>query len=262
MDIEEILSTSNKWLLEAGEIAKQAILKGFDVDTKVNRKDLVTNVDKAIEKFFIDKVSQYYPEHRLLGEEGQGDKVTELNGIVWILDPIDGTMNFVIKKRDFAITLGIYKEGIGIIGFVYDVMRNDLYCAVKNKGATLNGNPLLIIDSDLEIQDTLFITDYTDLKTFPRLENIIESSYGLRFHGSAAIEFIEVATGRAGAFLHTCLNPWDISGGKIIVEELGGKVTRVDGSTINMNEKGSVLVAAPKVHQAILKKCFTHYPGE
>lgn len=262
MDIEEIVSTSTRWLLEAGEIAKQALQNGFDVDTKVNRKDLVTNVDKTIEKLFVDKVSQYYPKHRLLGEEGQGDKVTELNGIVWVLDPIDGTMNFVIKKRDFAITLGIYEEGIGIIGFVYDVMKNHLYRAVKDKGATLNGTPLPVIDPDLEIQDALFITDYTDLKTFPRIEKVIESSYGLRFHGAAAIEFIEVATGRAGAFLHTYLNPWDIGGGKIIVEELGGKVTRVDGSTINMSEKGSVLVAAPKIHKAILKKCFTHYPGE
>lgn len=261
MDMKTVEKSAREWIIAAGKMARAALKTELEIDIKMNRNDVVTNMDKAIEQFFVDKVAEIYPSHRLLGEEGMGSDVNDLKGIVWILDPIDGTMNFVIKKRDFAITLGIYAEGVGIIGYVYDVMRDDLYCAIKGQGAELNGKTLPKIDQNMTVEDAFIITDYGDLKTFPRLEKVIEASHGLRFHGAAAIEFMEVATGRAGAFVHTLLKPWDIGGGKIIVEELGGRVTRVDGCKINMTEQGTVLVAAPKVHTQIIERCFTHYSG-
>src|SRR3954470_19463625 len=93
---------------EAGHRIRVSFYKHIDVDTKADANDLVTNIDREVEQFFISRIKQDFPDHRILGEEGFGDHVKTLDGVIWMLDPIDGTMNFVHQKRNFAISLGIY----------------------------------------------------------------------------------------------------------------------------------------------------------
>src|SRR5690625_4105778 len=104
---------AEEWIFEAGEMIRNKMSNPFIIDTKTNKNDLVTEVDKKTEKFFAEKVKETYPSHLLLGEEGYGDKVNNLDGTTWIIDPIDGTTNFVHLKKDFAISIGIYHDEIG-----------------------------------------------------------------------------------------------------------------------------------------------------
>src|SRR5690554_2319826 len=114
-EIKELLEKAKEWTLEAGERIRETIDEPRTVQTKMDYKDLVTEVDQETEQFFIERIKKHYPDHQVLGEEGFGDEVTSLNGWVWMVDPIDGTMNFVHQKRNFAISIGIYKDGVGLI---------------------------------------------------------------------------------------------------------------------------------------------------
>ena len=102
------------------------------IESKSEANDLVTNIDKETEQFFIQHIKADFPDHRIFGEEGFGDEIKDLNGYVWILDPIDGTTNFIHQKKNFAISLGIYKDGVGILGYIYNVMEDALLiCVIK-----------------------------------------------------------------------------------------------------------------------------------
>ena len=134
----EIDLKAKKWIKEAGEMIKQSLNKTLSIQTKSNPNDLVTEMDQAIEQFFIRNIHETYPGHRIIGEEGFGDEVTKMDGIVWLIDPIDGTVNFVHMQRNFAISIGIYEDGIGRIGLIYDVIRDELYHTIKGNGAFMN----------------------------------------------------------------------------------------------------------------------------
>src|SRR5690625_3944855 len=108
-----IFNQAKEWVEEAGEFIRERIHNPMVVDTKAHANDLVTEMDKNIEKFFVEKIKDKYPDHLLMGEEGYGDEVTSLEGTIWIIDPIDGTTNFVHQKKNFAISVGIYHDGIG-----------------------------------------------------------------------------------------------------------------------------------------------------
>ena len=102
------------------------------VDTKTSRNDLVTNVDKEIEQFFIAKIREQFPTHKIMGEEGFGDELTSMDGYVWLIDPIDGTLNFVKRQEDFGIMIALYKDGVGLLGYIYDVMRDRFVYGIKD----------------------------------------------------------------------------------------------------------------------------------
>lgn len=252
MNIEHIDSVCRQLIKSAGETLRASFKTKLTVDTKEHRNDLVTNMDKATERYFKDSIAHHFPDHRLFGEEG--DSVNDLNGIVWILDPIDGTNNFVCQQRDFAISLAIYQDGAAILGYVYDVQRDELYSARQGFGAKCNDISLPMLDQNMTLADSFVLCDYLEVKKFPNLGKGLDASRGLRFHGAAAIEFISVATGRAGAHVHAGAAPWDIAGGKLIAEEVGAIVTRADGSPVDMLKKGTILVAPPKIHQALLEQ--------
>ena len=123
---------------------------------KSHAKDLVTTIDKETEYFLADKYSKKRIRITyLFSEEGYGDDVTSLDGIVWIVDPIDGTMNFVQQRRNFAISIGIFHQGIGEIGFVYDVMSDILYSAKRNEGAYKNDEKLPPLKPELNLEEAM-----------------------------------------------------------------------------------------------------------
>ncbi|EAC5197819.1 inositol monophosphatase family protein [Listeria monocytogenes] len=252
MDSEKIDYLARLWIMEAAAKIKQSFKETLDIDVKSGRNDLVTNMDKETEAFFVKQIKEHFPDHRLFGEEGMAADVTDLDGIVWILDPIDGTLNFVEQQRDFAISLAVYENGVGRLAYIYDVTRDELYFGEKGKGATVNGRTIPKLDPTVDLEDALLIANLSVTRKFPTMWEAVKASRGLRLHGAASLEYMDVATSRAGAYLSANLAPWDIAAGKIIVEELGGKVTRINGEKMNMLEKGSSIVAAPKIHQTLL----------
>lgn len=256
MNIEIMDSVARRLLQVAGEKIIKSFKTELTVETKANWNDLVTNMDKSTEEFFVCKLKEYFPDHKILGEEGMAEPVDSMDGYVWILDPIDGTTNFVKKHRDFAISLALYVDGEGILGYVYDVERQELYYGRKGHGATFNGQPMEKLNPELTLADSFINLDYQEIKHFPKIGNALDASRGQRFFGAEALELISVAAGRAGGHINVGASSWDFAAGKIIAEELGAVVTRTDGSPINMLDKGkgTILAGYPKVHKELMDK--------
>ncbi|EUJ48406.1 inositol monophosphatase family protein [Paenilisteria rocourtiae] len=254
MVLEKIDQLAREWLEEAGNRIFMALEQSnVEVESKSDRNDLVTNVDKATERYFAGKIKAYFPEHRLLGEEGYGEEITSLEGIVWVLDPIDGTVNFVEQKRNFAISLGIYRNGVGELAYIYDIVGGEFYFAKRGEGAFVNDVEIPKLAVDKRLEDALVIINAASVRKFPYMLPVIQKARGLRLYGAATLEYMAVATGRADAYVSANLSPWDIGAGKIIAEEVGAVVTRVNGSEMIITEKGDSFVASPGVHAEILR---------
>src|SRR5699024_6741566 len=228
------------------------------IKTKSNPKDLVTEMDRKVEFFFAAKIKRYYPEHRLLSEEGYGDTLTDSSGTVWIIDPIDGTMNFVHQKQNFAISIGVYEHGVGEIGFIYDVMNNNLFSAMRGNGAFKNARKLSPLDSGKKLHESiLWLNHYclseNRLVDEKVMQQLIKDVRGTRTYGSAALEFAYVAEGAADAYITMRLEPWDIAAGRIILGEVGGKLTDIHGETTEMLDRTSIVACNPSIQANLLE---------
>ncbi|NRD78729.1 inositol monophosphatase family protein [Bacillus sp. BRMEA1] len=258
MDWEQIYSHAFQWVKEAGEKIRLSFDKTLNIQTKSNPNDLVTNIDKETEQFFISKIRETYPGHKILGEEGFGDKPENLNGIVWLIDPIDGTMNFIHQQRNFAISIGVYENGVGKIGLVYDVVHDELYHAVKGSGAYINDKPIPVLHPR-KVNESIIALNATWVMENRRIDHnllipLVREARGTRSYGTAALEMVFVAAGRIDAYISMRLSPWDFAGGAVIVEELGGIVTNLRGEKLDFLSNDSLLVARPGLHETILQE--------
>ncbi len=260
---QDIHQYVTRWLKEAREQIIVSLQKNLAISTKSNKNDLVTEVDKNIERFFIEKIRSTFPDHRILGEEGFGDEITSTDGTIWLIDPIDGTLNFVHQKLNFMISIAIYENGSGISGYIYDVIRDELYYAIRGKGAYFQDTRLSPLE-DVPLDEALIGINGTWLVDNKRVDHrlltpIVHRAHGIRSYGSAAMEMAYVATGRLNAYLSFKLMPWDFAAGKIIVEELGGKATTAAGEELTIFHKGSVLIASPALHEHLLNHYLTNF---
>lgn len=221
------------------------------VAEKTSRRDLVTNVDHSNEDFLVRQIRALDPVAKILAEEGTGDQVTDMNGHVWIVDPIDGTVNFVHQRNHFAMMVGLYVDGKPTLGYIFDVMANKLYAGGPEVGVTLNGE-LLAAPADVDLSAGLFgasapllIQDRFNMQT------IIAKSLGPRIMGSAGIQISQVLAGELVGYL-SYLRPWDFAAGRVLAESLGLVVSRVDGNPVNMLSSGAVLIATNRAQRSIL----------
>jgi myo-inositol-1(or 4)-monophosphatase len=257
MKWDNIYANAKQWVKEAGDKIRLSFDKTLNIQTKTNPNDLVTNIDKEIEQFFINKIRGVYGDHKIMGEEGFGDELSSLEGIVWLIDPIDGTMNFIHQQRNFAISLGVYENGIGKIGLIYDVVHDELYHANSGKGAYLNERPLPAL-TETTVKESIIALNATWVMENHRIDHnlmipLVREARGTRSYGTAALEMVFVATGRVDAYLSMRLSPWDFAAGAVIVEELGGVVTNLRGENLDFLSQNSLFVAKPGLHQTILK---------
>ena len=258
MNWADINDYATSWVKEAGDRIKKSFNKTLVIQTKSDANDLVTDIDKSTEQFLINKIKEHFPSHKILGEEGFGDKLTSLSGVVWMIDPIDGTTNFVHQQRNFAISIGIYEDGIGKIGLIYDVVHNELYHTIKGSGVFLNDVKLTTLE-EVSIPEAIIGINATWVTENKRIDPallspLVKEARGTRSYGSAALEMAYIAAGRMDAYISLRLAPWDIAAGIIMVEELGGTATTLRGEPLNLLEKNSVFISKPGLHQEILSK--------
>lgn len=221
------------------------------VAEKTSRRDLVTNVDRSNEDFLVHAIRKLDPAARILAEEGRGDQVTSMTGHVWIVDPIDGTMNFVHQRNHFAMMVGYYEDGTPTLGYIYDVMADKLYAGGPALGVTVN-DQVLPAPADLDLADGLFGAS-APLLIHDRfnMQRVIATSLGARILGSAGIQISQVLAGELVGYL-SYLRPWDFAAGRVLAETLGLVVTQVDGTPVNMLSSGAVLVATKRARHAVL----------
>lgn len=256
MDWHYVDLQAKQWVREAGNKIRDSFTETLNIQTKSNPNDLVTNIDKEIEQFFINKIRKTFPNHRILGEEGFGDEVGNLDGVVWIIDPIDGTMNFIHQQRNFAISLGVYENGVGKIGIIYDVAHDELYHAITGKGAFMNDTELPPLNK-VTVKESIIALNATWVMENHRIDHnllisLVREARGTRSYGTAALEMVFVATGRVDAYISMRLSPWDVAAGSVIIEELGGVVTNLRGNRLDFLSNDSLLVAKPGLHQNII----------
>ncbi|WP_040979869.1 inositol monophosphatase family protein [Oceanobacillus jeddahense] len=255
---QEIYEIARNWIYEAGAQIREHMNEPLGIEAKSNPNDLVTILDKQTEKFLVDRIHQTYPEHHIIGEEGFGDTLSNVDGTIWIIDPIDGTMNFIHQKRTFAISIGILHNGVGEIGFVYDVMDDILYHAKRGEGAFKNDIKLASLDKEKKLEEAIVgmnhfwlcnnkVVDYTVMQKFVR------TIRGARTIGSAALELAHVAEGVQDAYLALSLAPWDVAGGIILNKEVGGIVGDADGNPWNPLERSPAVVANPAIYGSIIE---------
>lgn len=234
-------------LLQAVHAAADEIMRLTDTAFKVSNKegvnDLVTEVDHASEKAIIDVIKKNYPDHNILTEES--GEIFQESEYKWIIDPIDGTVNFAHHIPICCVSIGIEQKGQMILGAVYNPFMKELFIAEKGKGATLNDQPIRVSKKqrvEIACLVTGFPYTYLDAVNGPLdvFERLIRRGVPVRRLGSAAIDLCWTACGRFDGFYEHKLNAWDSAAGYLIVEEAGGKVTNLSGETYSPYQPGCV----------------------
>ncbi|MCM2674862.1 inositol monophosphatase family protein [Alkalicoccobacillus plakortidis] len=246
-DWNELGKVARKWTYEAAEQIKRALANPFKVEAKSGPDDLVTEVDKNTEAFFYQKIKETYPDHSFLGEEGTAEKIHSTDGIVWIIDPIDGTMNFVQQKIKFAISIGIFEDGVGKVGLVYDVMADEMFYAVQGQGAYVNQLELVAgkerpLNESIVGLNARWLAETNHPHANP-LMALVRDSRSVRSYGSAAIEMAYVAADRLDAYVSVNLSPWDYAGASVLLEEMGYCTSSFSGKALSLLEGGTVIAA-------------------
>lgn len=251
------------WITEAGAELRQSVKKKIQVDYKTSIADLVTDKDREIERFFIEKITEHFPGHQILAEEGLTNRTltNPYKEWVWIIDPIDGTTNFVHQKCHFSVSVALYHQGKPQLGLVYDPIAEELFYAIKGQGAYLNGEPLDKLDSRPVEEAVISINSLwlTPNRYFDHrlLQDVVRAVRGSRNLGSAALELSYVACGRLDAYFALRLSPWDFGAGIFIAQETGAMATTIWNDPINVFEKTSIFVARPGLHEAIVSRYLT-----
>lgn len=232
--------------------------KSFDASMIESKglHDLVSYVDKESEKQIIDQLTVLLPESGFIAEEGTSTKQGERYN--WVIDPLDGTTNFIQGVPIYAVSIGLMDGDEIVLGVVYEVSRDECFYAWKNGGAWLNGKTIHVSDRK-DIHDTLLATGFP-YNDFSKMESYMEflkwtmkNARGVRRLGSAAIDMVYVACGRFDAFWEYDLKPWDVAAGAVIVKEAGGTVTDYKGGDKFLFGR-EIVASNGLLHNLILEK--------
>jgi len=241
----------------AGSIINRAALDGagaLNVRSK-RAKDFVTQVDQAAEQAIIEIARKAYPEHGFLAEEsGASGEHAEF---VWIIDPLDGTTNFIHGFPQYCVSIGIRQRGALAHAVIYDPVRNELFTASKGRGAFLNDRRIRV-STLTKFGDALVGTGFP-FKELERLDlytrqllTMMRTCAGVRRAGAAALDLAYVACGRLDAFWELGLSPWDMAAGALLIQEAGGLVGDLKGDQ-GFLESGDIAAATPKLFTALLE---------
>ncbi|MGX7150609.1 inositol monophosphatase family protein [Enterococcus ureasiticus] len=242
-----------EWLAEAAGYIRVSLTNQLTVSQKSGRTDLVTNIDEEIQSFFIKKINQHYPNDRILAEEKGFNTIDSFAGRVWIIDPIDGTMNFVMEQENFCIMIAVYEEGVGQLGFIYDVMKEELYWGGKNYGVFLNERKLPQ-PKDVTLSEGLIgMNAYMYRKNIYSAGEIGHASMGIRVSGCAGVELIAMLKGNHIGYISN-LSPWDYAAGLVLINEFGFKYSNIEGKPLAFDKREYFLAATPAAYTQIQEK--------
>lgn len=233
-----------------------------DVLTK-NRADYVTFVDKEAEKIIIDTIKDKFPKHSVLAEESSESQGEE-KSYRWIIDPLDGTTNFIHGFPMFCVSIALEYNNDIVVGVVYEPMRDELFYAIKGQGAFLNGNKIAV-RKNFETNTALVATGFPfrfveHIDNYMKLFKLVFGNVsGIRRAGSAALDLAYTACGRCDGFFEMCLKPWDIAAGTLLIMEAGGHVSGFSGND-NYLFKGNIVAGEKKVYDMLLEQVRDVFP--
>ncbi len=240
----------------AGDLIIREIerVNDIEIDSK-GKNDFVTEVDRNAESLIINTISQSYPEHAFLCEETGKSGDSEF---IWIVDPLDGTTNYLHNFPHFAVSIALEYKGRLDQAVIYDPFKQELFSASRGKGAQLNNRKIRVssqktLDGALLGTGFPFRSDY-EIETFlESFRSLYPKIAGIRRAGSAALDLAYVACGRLDGFWEYNLKPWDIAAGALLVQEAGGINSEISGATDFM-ESGNIIAANPKMLKLMLQQ--------
>ena len=240
------ISANLNMMIKASEKVSKVIIRDFGEleNLQVSRKgpkDFVTKTDKRVERILIEELNKSKKNYSFITEES-GKILNKNKEIFWIIDPIDGTTNFMHGVPHFAISIALQIKGEITIGLIVDPIKNEIFYAEKNNGSYINNNRVRTSNKS-NIEECLFASNNDGVKS-------IHPKLNLRNTGCAALDLAYVGCGRLDGFFHNKINLWDIAAGKIIVEEAGGKINEIK----NFNSKIDIRAANPNIYEKMLNK--------
>ena len=250
--IESIAADMERWAREAGDIQLRYFRSThLDISEKLNAFDVVTTADKESERYLIGKIRTAYPDHSILSEESGSD--SRKGEWRWIIDPLDGTTNFSSGLPVFSVSIGLEHRGKVVAGVVFAPYLNELFKAIKGKGATMNGRPIRCSDKSQLATSVLATGVPYDKDRNPdnNLDNICRLAVkvrGIRRYGSAAMDLCYVAAGYLDGYWEMGINIWDVAAGQLIATEAGAKTVSF------RNDRNIAVIAANPALLDILRK--------
>lgn len=237
--MENKFQFAKKLIREAGDFIKSNMVNELEIEEKTRFDDLVTNLDKETQELLIANIKQVYPDDHILAEEnGVHHNITD--GNVWVLDPIDGTVNFVAQATHFAVMIAYYENGIGQFGLIYDVMNDSLYsgggqfdvCVNDKKLSPFKDRPLnrFLVGCNAN----MFASNYHGL------HDMIEQTLGVRVYGGAGISMAAVMAGQLMAYF-SYIQPWDYAAAKVMGEKLGYVLLTIEGKEPDFTHRQKVM---------------------
>ena len=252
-NLHPMINVAIKAARAAGAIINRAAL---DVESvRVSQKqvnDFVTEVDQAAEQAIIDILLAAYPGHAIWAEESGRTQGAQDSDYVWIIDPLDGTTNFIHGLPIYCVSIALAVKGRVEQAVVYDPTRNDLFTATRGRGAFMNDRRLRV-SKRVRLQECLISTGFPfrpgdDFKTYlSMMSEVMQRSAGLRRPGAAALDLAYVAAGFTDAFFETGLQPWDVAAGSLLVTEAGGLVGNLTGEADFLEQK-ECLAGSPRIY--------------
>ena len=252
--LDVLLSVASDAARQGGSVLTECTRTGFHIEHK-QTINLVTNADHRAEQQIIDVIHAAFPTHAVLAEE-RGLTEQLPSRYKWVIDPLDGTTNFAHGFPAYCVSIGVERDGRGIIGAVYDPTRDELFTAQIGQGAYLNGSPISVSTTG-HLDQALLVTGFAynvretannNLNHFARFALKVQ---GLRRTGTAALDLCYVSAGRFDGFWEVSLNPWDMAAGVVILREAGGKVTDFAGHSHSIY-KQELVASNGLIHRAML----------
>lgn len=254
------LNIAVKAARRAGQIINRASLDLSQIKVSVKQQnDFVTEVDRTAEAVIIDTIREAYPEHGILAEESGATGDSEYQ---WIIDPLDGTTNFIHGFPQYAVSIAMAHRGVLSHGVVFDPGRNELFTASKGAGAYLNEKRIRV-SRRTKLEESLIGTGFP-YRAFEHmdaylaiLKDMMRKSAGVRRPGSAALDLAYVASGRLDGFWEFGLSPWDMAAGTLLITEAGGLAGDLSGESAHMTT-GNIIAGSPKIFSQLLQAIAPH----
>lgn len=251
-----MLKTAQKAARIGGQILKKEFRKLIDTQVDIKGKgDYVTDLDYKSEGEIISFIKKKYPDHTIMAEETANKRINA--EYQWIIDPLDGTTNYIQGIPVYAVSIGLAIKGEITVGVVYSPETEEMFWAEKGKGAYLNSHPIQVSEKN-KMEDVIIATGFP-FKTKENLDIYLQlfkklflQCSGIRRMGSAAVDLAYTACGILDGFWEIKLNPWDVAAGSLLIQEAGGKVTDFQGKN-NYLESGNIAAGNPFVHSKIIE---------
>ncbi len=250
-DLQRFLYVATEAASAGGAVLQHYWGNLSNIQSKGRPGDLVTEADKAAEKEVLSVLRLHFPDHAILAEES-GSIGTETDGLLWAVDPLDGTTNYTHQYPFCGCSVGLLIDGKPAVGAIFDPVHNHLFRAAKGLGATCNREPISV-SSTQTLADSLLVTGFgydrreTIDNNYAEFCHLTHLTQGVRRGGAASIDLAYVACGRLDGYWERGLSPWDIAAGVVLVEEAGGLVTAYDQSPFDI-KSGRIVATNTKIH--------------